>query len=215
MPEKLSFENWWIDFSYKFRNNKDGGLTMLNRLKMEVQSFSRDKREAFINELLQRKNLEIFACELIPMFGTKSQVGEIKKRASEIIKFERFEEILPEYLNVVIKTFSPADLQLITEYYLNYQETLSFRIPSELYVINPELFLKAFAKYLQNYSVKTLCEYDGLLYLTSNINAIKFLIDELPHNLSFKMKCFAKKKSNHSIVLRDRELSEKLLKLAQ
>ena len=215
MTDKLTFENWWADFSYKFRNNKDGGWDKLQRLKIDVQSFSQDMREAFIDELLQRKNLEIFACELIPLYGNQRQVLEIKKRAKELIEHERFEEALPEYLKVFIKTFDPDDLHLITKYYLNYQENSGFRIPSELHEVDQQLFLKAFTKYLKNYSVESLCEYDGLLYLTNNIDAIEFLINELPPDLSFKMKSFAKKKSKHSMVIGNKVLSESLLKLGQ
>ena len=215
MTDKLTFDNWWADFSHKFRNDKDGGLDMLDRLKMEVRSFSQDKREAFIDELLKRKNLVFFACELIPLFRNPSQIEEIKKRAKELIERERFEDILPEYLNVIIKTFDPADIQLLNKYYLNYQETLPFRIPSELFEIDQQLFLMAFNKYLKNYSIESLCEYDGLLYLTYSPDAIEFLIAELPLELSYKMKSFAKKKSKHSMVVRNKELSEKLLKLGQ
>jgi hypothetical protein len=215
MTDKLTFDNWWADFSHKFRNDKDGGLDMLDRLKSEVQSFDQDKQEAFIDELLKRKNLVFFACELIPLFGSQRQIVEIKKRAKKLIERGRFEEILPEYLKVIIKNFEPADIQLVTKYYLNYQETLQFRIPSELFEIDQKLFLMAFDRYLRDYSVESLCEYDGLLYLTDNPNAIEFLISYLPPELSLKMKSFAKKKSKHSIVVRDKELSERLMKLGQ
>jgi hypothetical protein len=215
MADKLTFDNWWADFSHKFRNDKDGGLDMLDRLKSEVQSFTQDKREAFIDELLKRQNLALFACELIPLFGHQRQIEEIKKRAKKLIERGRYERILPEYVTVILKTFAPSDLQLLTQYYLNYQKTPSFRIPSELFEINQELFLMAFNKYLMDYSVEGLCEYDGLLYLTDNPDAIEFLIAELPLELSSKMKSFAKKKSRHSIVVRNKELSERLLKLGQ
>ncbi|MCZ4410370.1 hypothetical protein O3Q51_16255 [Cryomorphaceae bacterium 1068] len=215
MTDKLTFENWWADFSHKFRNDKDGGLDMLDRLKSEVWSFNAYKQEAFIDELLKRKNLLFFACELIPLFGNQRQIAEIKMRAKNLIERGRFEEILPEYLKVIIKNFEPADIQLLTTYYLNYQETLQFRIPSELFEIDQKLFLMAFDRYLRDYSVESLCEYDGLLYLTDNPNAIEFLISYLPLELSSKMKSFAKKKSKHSIVVRDKELSERLMKLGQ
>jgi hypothetical protein len=215
MTDKLTFDNWWDDFSYKFRNDKDGGVEMLGRLKSEVESFTQDKREAFIDELLKSKNLEFFACELTPLFGNQRQIAEIKKRAEKLIERGRFEEILPEYLKVIIKNFEPADIQLLNKYYLNYQASLTFRIPSELFDIDQQLFLNAFDMYLKNYSVETLCEYDGLLYLTVNPDAIEFLIAELPLELSSKMKSFAKKKSKHSIVVRDKELSERLQKLGQ
>jgi hypothetical protein len=215
MTDKLTFDNWWADFSYKSRNDKDGGRDMLDRLKLEVQSFTKDKREAFIDELLKRKNLVFFACELIPFYGNQSQIAEIKKRAAKLIERGRFEEILPEYLKVIIKNFEPADIQLLNRYYLNYQDELTFRIPLDLFEIDQELFLNAFAKYLKNYSVEKLCEYDGLLYLTFNPDAIEFLIAELPLELSFKMKSFAKKKAKHLMVVRDKELSERLLKLGQ
>jgi hypothetical protein len=213
MTDKLTFENWWDDFSYQFRNDKDGGLEMLSRLRSEVFSFSQEKREAFIDELLKRKNLEYFACELVSVFGNQRQIGEVKKRANELINADRFEEILPEYIAVILKTFTPSDLPLLTQYYLNYQKTVPFRIPSELFEIDRKLFLSAFEKYLKDYSVETLCEYDGLLYLTKDVDSIEFLINELPTDLSSKMKSFAKKKSEHSTVIGDKELSERLLLL--
>jgi len=215
MTDKLTFDNWWDDFSYKFRNDKDGGVEKLSRLKSEVQSFSQDKREAFIDELLKSKNLEFFACELTPIFGNQRHIAEIKKRAKKLIEGGRFEDILPEYLKVIIKTFEPNDIQLLTKYYLNYQDSISFRIPSKLFEIDEQLFLMAFDKYLRDYSVENLCEYDGLLYLTANPDAIGFLISELPPELSSKMKSFAKTKSKHSIVARDKELSERLMNLGQ
>ncbi len=213
MTDKLTFENWWVDFSDKFRNDKDGGREMLNRLKSEVRSFHKEKREAFIDELLKRNKLVFYSCELIPLFGNQRQIGEIKKRAQKLLDRSSFEDVLPEYVKVILKTFEPADIPWLTKYFLNYQDSSRFRIPLALYDIDQQLFLRALEKYLKGYSVEVLCEYDGLLYLTANPDAIEFLIAELSLDLSSKMKSFAKKKSQHSLVIRDKELSERLLKL--
>ncbi len=215
MTDKLTFEDWWADFSDKFRNDKDGGREMLNRLKSEVWSFPQAKREAFIDELLKRRNRQFYTCELVPLFGNQRQVGEIKKRAQKLLERSSFEDALPEYVKVILKTFEPADIPLLTKYYLNYQESSGFRIPLELYDIDQQLFLRAFEKYLKGYSAEALCEYDGLLYLTANPDAIEFLIAELSLDLSSKMKSFAKKKSQHSMVIRNMELSERLMKLGE
>lgn len=215
MSEKLSFDEWWADFSHNFRNDKDGGHAMLDRLIFDVGTFTQEKRIAFIDELLQRKNLEMFACKLIPMFGDKGQIAEIKKRANELVKSNITDQILPDYFDVIFKTYKPEDLQLLKMYYLNYQDEIFFRIPTALFEVDRNLFLQAFTKYLPNYSVESICNYDGFLYLTNKVEAIEFLITNLPDVLSLKMRFFAKAKSKHSMVIRDKVLSEKLLKLIE
>jgi len=214
MAGQISFDEWWKDFSYQFRNDKDSGSAMQERLIFEVGTFSEEKQIAFIDEMLERTNFVSYPCELIPLFGNQRQINEIKRRAAELIENNLTEDILSIYLPAIIKTYAPSDLPLLTKYYLNYQNNYFFRIPIELYSIDKNLFIKAFTKYLHNYPLDKMCEYDGLLYLTKNVEVIEFLIQNLPMELSNKMKKFALAKSKHSIVNGNEKLKQQLLHLA-
>lgn len=214
MNEKLSFDDWWADFCVQFRGYKDGDNTMLERLFLEVSVFSQQQRHEFIDELLERKNLEVFACYLIPLFGNQNQINEIKTRTIELVDSNITSSILSAYFDAIIKTYTPNDLPLLTKYYLTNHDCFSPKIPTELFEIDKNLFLSSFSKKLKDSSVERICQYDELLYLTKNLNAIEFLINELPAELSQKMKAFAKAKSNHSIIKTNKELREKLLILA-
>ncbi len=141
MSDKLTFEDWWTDFSNKFRKDKDGGYGKRDRLILEVKGFTQQKRIAFIDELLHRKNLAAYACELIPLFGNPHQRNEIKKRAIKLVRKGKSDQILPYYLDMLIRTYEPDDLNLLTDYYLNYQDRIFFRIPTELFEIDQNLFL--------------------------------------------------------------------------
>lgn len=214
MADQVSFDEWWKDFSYQFKGYKDGGFEKLERLIIEVRTFSEAKRIVFIDEMLQRANIGNFVYELIPLYGNDRQVNEVKRRASELIENNLTDDILPTYIEVIIKTYNSSDLPLLTKYYLHYQDNLYFRIPNELYGIDKNLFLKAFAKKLPNYPTEKMCEYDGLLYLTDNVEAIEFLIHNLPTELSNKLKKFALAKSKHSMVVGNEKLKQQLLNLA-
>ena len=214
MTDELKFDDWWTDFSYKFRNHKDSGFAMLERLIFDVRTFSQQKRIAFIEELLEREKLQYYACQLIPLFGDQRQVSELKNKASKLVDHDLVEDILPAYFEAIIKLNTPDDLPLLTKYYLNYQDNWFLRIPTELYHINKDLFLKAFAKKLPNYPTDRMCEYDGLLYLTADVEALEYLILNLPDTLSDKLKKFALAKSKHSMVVHDEKLKQQLLNLA-
>src|SRR5690554_5126648 len=157
MSDKLNFEDWWNDFSHKFRNDKDGGYGKRDRLILEVKSFTQQKRIAFIDELLHRKNLDAYACELIPLFGNHHHRNEIKKRAIKRVRKSKSDLILTYYFDMLIRTYEPDDLYLLTDYYLNYQDRIVFRIPTELFEIDKDLFLHAFTKYFPNYSTYRIC----------------------------------------------------------
>lgn len=213
--EKLTFDDWWVDFSTQFRGVKDGGYTMLERLVSEISTFSQQKKLNFIDELLERKNLEVFACKLIPLFGDQKQINEIKKRANELVEIDVSKDILPTYFEAILNTYSSTDLPLLTKYFLNKQEYFSFKIPIKLFEVEKDLFLKSFSGKLSACSVESICEFDNLLYLTQSVQAIGFLINELPDELSLKMKLFARAKSNHPCVINDKELTKQLLVLAE
>ena len=98
MNEKLEFKDWWDDFTYKFRNEKDGGYEELRRLISEVRTFTVDKRKAFIDELIQFDKLQFYSCALIKEFGTEEQIELIKKKTNELINTNSNDSILNEYI---------------------------------------------------------------------------------------------------------------------
>jgi len=214
MTDELTFDDWWADFNYKFRNDKDSGSAMLERLIFDVGTFSQQKRIAFIDELLENKKLQYYACQLIPLFGDQRQVCELKNRASKLVEQNLVEDILPTYFEAIIKLSTQDDLPLLTKYYLNYQDNWFLRIPTELYHIDKDLFLKVFAKKLPDYPIDRMCKYDSLLYLTSDVEALDYLIHNLPDTLADKLKKFALAKSKHAMVVGNEKLKQQLLNLA-
>ena len=210
MNDKLSFDKWWEDFEYQFRNHKDGGVTKLKSLKKELFTFSADKQIACINELLERPNLEVYACELIPIYGNDPQAQLIKNRAKEFIDCDQASSVLLHYFNLILKTNKPEDYKLIEKHYLNSDS----RIPTGLYHIDKKLFKKAFVNKLKNHSVELISKSDNFIYLAYDMKALAFLINELPCDLSKALKQFAKTKASHSMIAGNQELSNKLLELS-
>jgi hypothetical protein len=215
MADKLDFEDWWNDFTYQFRNDKDGGHEQIKRLISEVRSFPVDKREAFINELVGFDKLSVFSCSLICEFGTNEQLQLIKDKAIELIDNNSSDSILSEYINTIIARYEPNDNSLLGKYFLDYQNRNQnhIRIPGDLYNIEKELFLKAFAINIERYPIDKLCDYDGMLYLTQHLEALEYLIKELPFRLSEKLKLFALSKVNHSVSDLDKTLKSRLIDL--
>ncbi len=216
MTEKLEFKDWWDDFTYQFRNDKDGGYEKLRRLISEVRTFTVDKRKAFIDELIQFDNLRFYACALIKEFGTEEQVGLIKEKANELINTNSNDSILNEYINVIISRFQSIDKQILTKYFIDFQKQRSdyLRVPGELYDTDKDLFLNAFRINIERYPIDQLCDYDGFLYLTQHLNALEFLVLNLPFSLSEKLKIFALAKVNHSVSDFDNKLKSRLIEIS-
>ena len=215
MNEQINFNEWWLEFEHQHRNEKDGGYERFIQLNNYVALISKEKQLTFIDELLERKDLHSYACELIPAFGNSEQIDIIKKNANALIIEKSEDVILSDYIEVIVKTFRPEDLPLLRSYYLNCGDASFYRIPVQLYEINKDLFLEAFSLKLKEMEVESICNFDGLLYLTNNIEALEFLIKKLDEEESFKLKKFALKKSKHSMVALRSGLKEKLLELSK
>lgn len=216
MKDKLDFNEWWNDFSYQFRNDKDGGYQELSRLITEVKNFSKNKQEAFINEMIQFDNLQFYSCALIAEFGSDDQVGLIRDKACELINNCSADIILHEYIKVLISKYQPSDESILTKYFIDFQTQSQayIRVPGELFNIDKSLFLKAFTINIERYPIDKLCKEDGLLYMISHLEALEYLIKNLPFALSEKNKLFALSKVNHSFAQHDIRLKNKLMELA-
>lgn len=216
MREKLDLNEWWNDFTYQFRNDKNGEYEQLSRLISEVRSFNADKRKVFIDELIKFDNLRFYSCALIKEFGSNEQVGLIKDRAIELIKINSNDTILSEYINIIISRYQPIDNQILTKYFIDFQNQGSdyLRVPGELFDTDKDLFLKAFIINIERYPIDKLCDYDGFLYLTQHLDALEFLVIKLPFLLSEKLKIYALAKANHSVSDFDKRLKNRLIEIA-
>ncbi len=216
MKEKLDFKDWWYDFTYQFRNDKDGGYEELRRLIGEVRNFTIEKRKSFINELIEFDNLRYYSCALIKEFGTEEQIGLIKEKANELINTNSNDTILSEYINVIISRYQPIDKPILTNYFIDFQNQRSdfIRVPGKLFDVDKDLFLKAFTINIERYPIDKLCDFDGYLYLTQHLEALRFLVNNLPFSLSEKLKIFVLAKVNHSVSDFDKKLKSRLIEIA-
>jgi hypothetical protein len=213
MSDELEFKEWWSEFRHEHRNDKDF-THELSCLKSEVGSFSQVKREALIDELLNLGGFETYACELIAKFGSDDQIQLIKTKAQSLIKQESTDNILNDYITLIIKTYQEQDILILRKYFIDYQKKQFIRVRGELFEIDRDLFLQAFSINLENYPIDKLCDYDGLLYMTNHLDALEFLIKNLPFTLSEKLKVFTLAKANHSYSDFDKKLKIRLIELS-
>lgn len=185
--DELEFAEWWKDFQSAHKNDKDGGLEKVKHLKSIVGEFNAYKRIAFIDELIVNSHFE-YACGLIIVFGNDSQKQIIRDKLKKWIDSEFQELISPLYITTILSTYTKKDQELICKYFIDKRISQS-RIPIELYQIDKGLFLKSFEKYLSNYDDENIFD-DSLLYLTSHLDVLNFLINNLSKHQSGRMKKF-------------------------
>jgi hypothetical protein len=194
---------------------KEESHQMIRTLKFEISRFPETKRIAFIEELLSRKELMSIAFELIPTLGDKNQISKLKDQANALINTVSSDDpLLDELMRAVLGTYQKQDKDLISRYYVQFQEIRFIRVPIELYDIDMEIFLEAFEKCIENYPLDELCNYDAFLYLVARQDALEYLIKNLSFFPSHKMQIFCLAKSNHSTVKYNPSLKSKLLELA-
>jgi hypothetical protein len=216
MTKEITFDDWWRDFENQSVRNREEPTEMLRRLKTEVKSLPEQKRTAFIDELLSRKELMILAFELIPSFGDKGQILNLKKLAYVMINSEPPNySILDSLMNAVVQSYQMEDKEIVTKYYVDFQESNFVKVPIELYEKDKTIFLQAFEKCIKLYPIDKLCDYDGLLFLIEDIDALTFLIENLSYFPARKLKIFCLAKANHSFASNDKRLKIKLLELAE
>lgn len=194
----MEFKDWWKDFKSYHKGDKDGGLEELRHLKIVVASFSDDKRTAIIDELININKI-VHACELIQLFGNTRQKRWIREKFSEWITTKSDKSIAHEYLMTILKTFEASDMELVRVYF-NEQRGKWFHIPVELYSIDKSIFLDSFEILLNKWSDENLYKYDGLLYLTEDLEILEFLIDNLSVVQSKRIQEFCRVKSISSFV---------------
>jgi hypothetical protein len=213
MTDKLDFKEWWADFRHEHRNDKDFGYE-LSCLLADVGSFPQEKREVFIDELLQLEKFELYSCELISRFGSNEQTQLIKNKALNLINQDSTDNVLHDYILFIIRKYNEQDNFILNKYFIDKQIKENIWIPGELFDVNKDLFLKAFAINIEKYPIDKLCDYDGLLYMTHHLDALEYLINNLPFTLSEKLKLFALSKSNHSVSDFDKKLKTRLIELS-
>jgi hypothetical protein len=193
---QLEFDEWWKDFESKHKNDKDGGLEELKDLKRTLGTFPANKRIQFIDELISR-NMTIIAAELIESYGNNDQKRFIRDKLREWINSKSERYVGEKYVLTVLRTFEVSDLDLLRAYFNEYSGLM---IPFELYNIDKSLFLESFEKILKEVDDERIYKYDGLLYLTSHLDILEFLIDNLSSIQSKRIQEFCKIKSNHSYI---------------
>lgn len=213
MTDKLDFKDWWTDFRHEHRNNKDFGYE-LSCLLTEVGSFPQKKRESFIDELLQLEKFEHYSCELISRFGSDKQIQLIKNKAKNLINLDSTDNFLHDYIALIIRKYEEQDDFILKKYFIDYQIKETVWIPGELFEVNKDLFLKAFVIKIEQYPIDNLFDYDGLLYMISHLDALEYLIKNLPFTLSGKLKLFCLSKVNHPFSQHDKKLKNRLIELA-
>lgn len=206
---QLEFDEWWKDFKSEHINDKDGGLEELKDLKITLGSFPANKRINFIDELISRNNT-LIASELIELYGNSDQKRFIRNKLREWINSKSERYVGEIYVRTVLRTFEVSDLDLLRAYFKEYRGLM---IPFELYKIDKSLFLESFEKILNEVEDDRIYKYDGLLYLTSQLDILEFLIDNLSSIQSKRIQEFCKIKSRHSYINNENWKNE-LLRLA-
>jgi hypothetical protein len=200
--EQLEFDDWWKDFQSYHKNDKDNGFEEIKHLKTVVNGYLPDKRIAFINELISHNHIGL-ACELIPLYGNANQKQIIRDKLKHWIDSNSQDSISQIYISTILATYTEKDKEIIFQYF-NEQRTRWFMIPAELYRIDKDLFLKSFEKYLLRYDDEHFYNYDGLLYLTSHLDILEFLIDNLSKHQSDRFKKFCIIKSKKPFIDKNR-----------
>jgi len=207
---ELEFDDWWKDFESIHKNDKDGGLETLKDLKVVLGGFTPEKRNYFIDELLNREKYTIFACELIELYGTRDQKRLIRERFKNWLNSKSENYIGGAYIRTILKTYEASDLELIRLYF---RKNRGYKVPFELYDIDRALFLEAFEILLKDFDDESIFHYDGMLYLTMRIDILEFLIDNLSPIQSKRIQIFCRSKSAHSAINNDK-LRDELLSLS-
>ena len=206
---QLEFDEWWKDFESNNKNDKDGGLEELKYLKRVLGTFPADKQIHFIDELISR-NKTLIASELIELYGNTNQKRFIREKLKDWINTKSEDYLGGVFVRTILRTYEVNDLELLRLYF---SENRGSKIPFELYSIDKSLYLKSFETILNEMDDESIYKYDGLLYLTSRLDILEFLIENLSSIQSKRMQEFCRIKSNHSFV-NNEKLRVELLTLA-
>ena len=206
--EEFDFEKWWIDnFENKRFASGNEELLVIERMMID---FEQDIQIKIINEFVKRDYI-YFICQLIPKYGSDLHKQLIREKFLKWFDSGVDDLNGQDYIRCILLTYSDSDYNLIIKYFLN-PKPLWFFIPAELYHVDRNLFLSSFEKYLPKFDDEKLYEYETLSYLTYDLEALTFLIDNLSAKQSKRIKRFCSIQSNR--LFYNDETKEKLEKLS-
>jgi hypothetical protein len=172
--QQLEFENWWKEFQSYHEKDNDNGSREYKELLWTLNSFSKEKQIAFIDELQKNKHPS-YACELIPIYGNTRQLNHLRTLLLFNLIFKSKRTQIDYIVIAILKSYRKTDYLLLKLFSI-LRNDYSSAILEAMFEANKKLFIINFNKMLDKYSE---IKYDRFKHLINRTDVNRFLKENL------------------------------------